>query len=138
MAASAHHVLVVDDESLLEQVEEEVLWARSEGYAIIVVGIGGCTTAFQSLSNTLALVESEDHMQGRVQSLMQLSFAGFGIAAAPIGALAEVIGLRATMVIMGAIALTGTAVFHALETLAERRSERLAAAPLSLDPTRAA
>jgi len=78
---------------------------------LVVVGIGGCTTAFQSLSNTLALVASDDNMQGRVQSLMQLSFAGFGIAAAPLGALAEVIGLRSAFVLMGAVAFGTTMIF---------------------------
>lgn len=82
---------------------------------LIVIGIGGCTTAFQSMSNTLALTQTDDEMQGRVQSLMQLSFAGFGIAAAPIGALAEVIGLRWALVVMGAVALTATAIFGTLE-----------------------
>jgi len=82
---------------------------------LIVIGIGGFTTAFQSMSNTLALTQTDDEMQGRVQSLMQLSFAGFGIAAAPIGALAEVIGLRWALVMMGAVALTATAIFGTLE-----------------------
>ena len=88
---------------------------------LVVVGIGGCTTAFQSMSNTLALTTAEDHMQGRVQSLMQLSFAGFGIAAAPIGRLAEVIGLRSALVIMGAIAAGTTLIYSLLESAAERR-----------------
>jgi len=82
---------------------------------LIVVGIGGCTTAFQSLSNTLALAITEDQMQGRVQSIMQLSFAGFGIAAAPIGALAEVIGLRSALVVMGSVAAAATIAFAILE-----------------------
>ena len=34
---------------------------------------------------------------------MMLSFAGFGIAAAPLGLLAEAIGLRAAIVAMGAV-----------------------------------
>lgn len=81
----------------------------------IIVAIGGCTTAYQSMSNTLALTQTDDDMQGRVQSLMQLSFAGFGIAAAPIGALAEAIGLRSALVVMGGVALLATLVFAALE-----------------------
>ena len=89
---------------------------------LIVIGIGGCTTAFQSMSNTLALTQTDDAMQGRVQSLMQLSFAGFGIAAAPIGALAEVIGLRWALVMMGAVALTATAVFWSLERVGVRET----------------
>ncbi len=92
---------------------------------LVVIGIGGFTTAFQSLSNTLALSSSSDEMQGRVQSLMQLSFAGFGIAAAPIGVLAEAIGLRPTLVIMGAIAASATVIFHLLE-LRDGRSADLA------------
>ena len=87
---------------------------------LIVIGIGGCTTAYQSMSNTLALTQTDDAMQGRVQSLMQLSFAGFGIAAAPIGALAEVIGLRLALVMMGAVAITATAVFWSLERVGVR------------------
>ena len=101
---------------------------------LVVVGIGAFTTAFQSLSNTLALTAADDNMQGRVQSLMQLSFAGFGIAAAPIGALAEVIGLRAALVIMGAVAAAATVVFHILERAADRRTENEANAMMSQTP----
>ncbi len=97
----------------------------------VVVVIGGFTTAFQSLSNTLALTGADDVMQGRVQSLMQLSFAGFGIAAAPLGALAEVIGLRSAMVIMGAVALGATIVYQLLEMAADRRlADEVAPGPL--------
>ena len=87
---------------------------------LIVVFIGGCTTAYQSMSNTLALPQTDGQMQGRVQSLMQLSFAGFGIAAAPIGALAEVIGLRQAFMLMGAITIAATAGYRLLEARAKR------------------
>lgn len=87
---------------------------------LIVVFIGGCTTAYQSMSNTLALTQTDGQMQGRVQSLMQLSFAGFGIAAAPIGALAEVIGLRQAFMLMGAITIAATAGYRLLEARAKR------------------
>ncbi len=71
----------------------------------VVVFIGAGTTGYQSLSNSIALNMTSDTHQGRVQSLMMLSFAGFGIAAAPLGLLAEAIGLRSAIVVMGAIAL---------------------------------
>ncbi|MGF1599581.1 MAG: MFS transporter [Acidimicrobiales bacterium] len=71
-------------------------------FAIICV-VGASTTVFQTLSSTLALAMSDDEHQGRVQSLLQLSFAGFGIAALPLGALAEAIGLRPTIMGMGAV-----------------------------------
>ncbi|MGI9611957.1 MAG: MFS transporter [Acidimicrobiales bacterium] len=79
----------------------------------IICAIGAATTIFQSLSSTLAMAMSDDGHQGRVQSLMQLSFAGFGIAALPLGALAEVIGLRPTIVVMGTVA-TGSMVAYVL------------------------
>ncbi len=103
----------------------------------IVVVIGGFTTAYQSLSNTLALTTAEDAMQGRVQSLMQLSFAGFGIAAAPLGALAEVIGLRSTIMIMGAVASGAIVIYQILETAAAAREsgDEVAPADLGVKPT---
>lgn len=73
--------------------------------AFLVVGvIGAGATGYQSLSNTLALTLSDEGHRGRVQSLMMLSFAGFGIAALPLGLLAEVIGLRPAIVLMGMVA----------------------------------
>jgi MFS family permease len=71
----------------------------------VICFVGAAVTVFQSLSNTLALAMADDEHQGRVQSLMQLSFAGFGIAALPLGGLAEWIGLRSTIVVMGTMAL---------------------------------
>lgn len=72
--------------------------------AIIAVIAGAGTTTFQTLSNTLALRDAASEYQGRVQSIMQLGFAGFGMTALPLGVLAERVGLRPTLVIMGAIA----------------------------------
>lgn len=85
-------------------------------FAIMIL-VGAASTTFQTLSNTLALGLSDDAHQGRVQSLIQLSFAGFGIAAFPLGALAEGIGLRATIVVMGAVAVAAVVVYQ----LAEKR-----------------
>ena len=82
-------------------------WAA---FAVVLL-VGGFTTAYQSLSNTLALQMSDSLYQGRVQSLMQLSFAGFGIASAPLGVLAEAIGLRQTFMVMGAVALAASAFY---------------------------
>lgn len=78
------------------------------------VATGASTTVFQSITNTLALRLSADAYQGRVQSLMMLSFAGFGIAALPLGALAEAIGLRQAIVAMGAVTALATAVYAVL------------------------
>ena len=93
---------------------------------LIVAVIGGGATGYQSLSNTIALNMTEDSHQGRVQSLMMLSFAGFGIAAAPLGLLAEAIGLRSAIVLMGATATLGVTVYALLE--------RSAAAAVAAEP----
>lgn len=81
----------------------------------VIVGVGVATTVYQSLSNTLALGMADDEHQGRVQSLMQLSFAGFGIAAAPLGFLAEVIGLRTVVVLMGTVAASAVVLYTLFE-----------------------
>jgi predicted MFS family arabinose efflux permease len=81
----------------------------------IIVAVGSATTVFQSLSNTLALELADDSHQGRVQSLMQLSFAGFGMAAAPLGLLAELIGLRLAIVVMGGVATTAITLYVVAE-----------------------
>jgi MFS family permease len=80
--------------------------------ALVTVAVAGAaTTAFQSLSNTLALSLVDDGIEGRVQSLLMLSFAGFGIAARPLGSLAEVIGVRPTMVAMGSVTMIAAGAF---------------------------
>ncbi len=84
---------------------------------VVVAFVGAASTGFQTLANTLALGLADDAHQGRVQSLFQLSFAGFGVAAFPLGALAETIGLQNTIMVMGAIALAAMVIFN----LAEKR-----------------
>ncbi len=77
----------------------------------VVILVGGAATGFLALSQSRALQLSDEKHQGRVQSLVQLSFAGFGIAAAPLGWLAEVVGLRAAIVLMGVMVLAATAAY---------------------------
>lgn len=77
--------------------------------ALIVIALAGAaTTTFQSLSNSIALGWAEDQYQGRVQSLMMLAFAGFGLAALPLGFLAEAIGLETALAVMGAVTLAAS------------------------------
>jgi predicted MFS family arabinose efflux permease len=70
---------------------------------LIVLVLGFATNGFMVLTSSRSMAISEDSHHGRVQSLMQLAWAGFGIAAAPIGAVAEIVGLRPTIVSMGVI-----------------------------------
>lgn len=98
---------------------------------IIAMFIGAATTGYQSLSNTIALTTSSDEMQGRVQSIMQLAFAAFGLTAAPLGALADLIGLRAALALMGAVAAIGVIGYAIAEKLA---AEDVAADEPATDP----
>lgn len=91
---------------------------------LVVVFVGAGTTGYQSLSNSIALNMTGDAHQGRVQSLMMLSFAGFGIAAAPLGLLAEVIGLRQTISLMGAVTLATVIGYGLLERPVQVEIER--------------
>jgi MFS family permease len=90
---------------------------------VVVAFVGAGTTGYQSLSNTLALNMTEDTHQGRVQSLMMLSFAGFGIAAAPLGLLAEAIGLRPAIVCMGVVTLATVVGYALLERPVQEQIE---------------
>ena len=68
---------------------------------VVVALLGAAASAFQSLNNSMVLEAADFAYHGRVQSLMMLSFSGFGIAALPLGMLADAIGLRLTLVGMG-------------------------------------
>lgn len=95
--------------------------------AFLVVGvIGGASTGFLAITQAQALRQSDVEHQGRVQSLVQLSFAGFGIAAAPLGWLAEVIGLRFAIALMGVAVLLGTAAYAFLSARGEEGRGRAA------------
>lgn len=76
--------------------------APTLGVALGVILVAGAGAAgFQSMNNSLALNLASFEFHGRIQSLMMLSFSGFGMAALPLGALADAIGLRRTLAIMG-------------------------------------
>lgn len=67
--------------------------------------VGASSTAFQALNNSLLLTTSPVEYHGRVQSLLMLSFTGFAIAALPIGALADAIGIRPTLTVLGVLVI---------------------------------
>jgi MFS family permease len=81
---------------------------------LVIVVIGGASSSFQSLNNALVLSNSDLAYHGRMQSLMMLSFSGFGMAALPIGMVADVVGIRTTLFGMGAVALAAMATYAVL------------------------
>ena len=86
----------------------------------IILCIGAASSAFQSLNNSLVLDQTDLAFHGRVQSLMMLSFSGFGMMALPLGATADAIGIRATLLGMGTIAAGAVAVSIVLRLLDRR------------------
>jgi MFS family permease len=97
-----------------------VVWAL-----LVVLVAGAGNAAFQALNNSLILVRSDDAYHGRVQSLLMLGWSAFGIFAFPIGAIADAIGLRSTLVAMGATSIVLTGTLHLLvmrSTAAARRA----------------
>ena len=82
-----------------------VLLALAPTYVAAVAAVtwvGAASAGFQAMNNSLVLALSDLEYHGRVQSLMMLSFSGFGMAALPLGVLADAIGLRETIALMGA------------------------------------
>jgi predicted MFS family arabinose efflux permease len=71
--------------------------------------IGGAMLAFQTTNQSLLISLSDLEYHGRVQGLIMLSFGAFGVAALPLGMLADAVGLRWTFAAMGAgvIAVVG-------------------------------
>jgi MFS family permease len=68
---------------------------------VILPVVGGAGLTFQTTNQSLLLELAEFEYHGRIQGLVMLGFSGFGIAALPLGVLADAIGLRTTFVLMG-------------------------------------
>ena len=90
--------------------------------AVFVIGAG--SSAFQSMNNSLVLGLTDSGFHGRLQSLMMLSFSGFGMAALPLGMLADRIGLRPTFTIMGAITVAMMVVYLTIRGPADAENGR--------------
>jgi MFS family permease len=88
---------------------------------VILVLIGGATAGFQSLNNSLVLMGSESAYHGRVQSLMMLSFSGFGLVALPLGVIADAIGLQNLFAWMGGITTAVMVTYFIVRPIVERR-----------------
>ncbi len=65
--------------------------------------VGATSMTFLTLNNSAVLSLADVEYHGRVQSLLMFSFSGFGLAALPLGMLADAVGLRETMVGMGVV-----------------------------------
>ncbi|GJM36875.1 MAG: MFS transporter [Acidimicrobiales bacterium] len=81
--------------------------------AAVMVFVGAASSAFQAMNNSQVLTIADVEYHGRVQSLMMLAFTGFGLAALPVGLLADAYGIREVMVgegvLIGLVVLGGEA-----------------------------
>ena len=71
---------------------------------VIGVLLGAGEIGFISLNQGLTMRFSDPGYHGRMQSLLMMGFAFFGIIAFPLGFLADAIGIRETLFLQGAVA----------------------------------
>ena len=87
--------------------------------ALLVIGAAGLV--FQTTSQSLVLTLADADYHGRLQSLVVLAFSGFGLAALPLGLVADAITLELTLALMGTVVLGVTAAFAARRVVHRRR-----------------
>jgi MFS family permease len=78
--------------------------------AVFVAGAG--SSAFQSMNGSLVLAHTDAALHGRVQSLMMLAFSGFGMAALPLGAVADGLGLPIMFIAMAVVVGAATIAYR--------------------------
>ncbi|MGY6499581.1 MAG: MFS transporter [Acidimicrobiales bacterium] len=88
---------------------------------LVLVVVGGANSGFQAINNSMTLMISDSAYHGRVQSLMMLSFSLFGLMALPLGIVADAIGLRNTMAIMGGFTMATMGAYLLIRPAIERR-----------------
>ena len=76
--------------------------------------LGGCVLAFQTTNQAMIMRHSPDELHGRLQAVVLLGYSGNGLAALPLGAIADEIGLDITFVLMGGFAILVNVVFVVL------------------------
>lgn len=82
---------------------------------VVLTVVGGAALIFQTSSQALMLRLSPHEYHGRLQSMVILGFSGFGLAALPLGLLADAVTLEVVLVAMGVVVVGCAgmfAVFH--------------------------
>ncbi|MFP6641162.1 MAG: MFS transporter [Myxococcota bacterium] len=96
---------------------------------LAMFGIGAGSGGFQSLNAAVIARDTDPAYIGRVMSLVMLAFGGFGLMALPYGYLADWIGERSSLLMMGSFVLLVTALFSVL--LRRERASRESPDPRS-------
>jgi len=94
------------------------VWFWTALLALLAVGASGLVFQTTTQSQMLALSDTDYH--GRMQSMVVLGFSGFGLAALPLGLLADAITLEWTLALMGVVVLVVSVLFM-LKRLQHRR-----------------
>lgn len=113
-----------------------VLLALAPGYAVALVvgvGLGAAEVMFLALNQALSMRYAHAGYYGRVQAVLLFGFALNGIAALPVGLLADAFGLRQTLFGLGAVCTA----LVALVLLRARRSGAKADARTPAEAARA-
>ncbi len=100
---------------------------------VALVAVGGSGLVFQTGCQTLMLQLSAVEFHGRVQSFLIVGFSGFGLAALPLGLVADATSVGATLVGMGVVVLAMATLFAWARW--RLRQERAAVAGKSIPPT---
>ena len=87
---------------------------------VALVAIGASGLVFQTTTQSQMLALSDVDYHGRMQSMVVLGFSGFGLAALPLGLLADAVTLEVTLAAMGVVVLAVTAAY-ALKRSQHRR-----------------
>lgn len=90
---------------------------RFELALLAILLVGAFASAFQSLNNALAMTLTEPRYYGRVQALLGIGWSLFGIVSLPLGVVADAIGIRLTLALMGLSAIITVAGLHLLALL---------------------
>jgi predicted MFS family arabinose efflux permease len=78
---------------------------------IALAAVGASGLVFQTTTQSQMLALSDVDYHGRMQSMVVLGFSGFGLAALPLGLLADAVTLEVTLAAMGVVVLVATAAF---------------------------
>ncbi|MET0458378.1 MAG: MFS transporter [Ilumatobacteraceae bacterium] len=84
-------------------------WFWTALLALVAIGASGLVFQTTTQSQMLALSDVDYH--GRMQSMVVLGFSGFGLAALPLGLLADALTLEVTLALMGVAVLIVSGAF---------------------------
>ncbi|HQW52061.1 MAG TPA: hypothetical protein PL082_08395, partial [Tepidiformaceae bacterium] len=72
---------------------------------LAMLAVGALASGFQGMNNSLTMSSTDSAYHGRVQSISMLSWSMFGLAALPIGIVADHIGIQETLALLGGIVM---------------------------------